>query len=99
MFASYAFEPRRLLLTVIWLATAAVLASGGYVFVGMNRNRLLARIARDAGSPFEVSRDVLYRVFTWVVLPVLSLLAAQYPALGGTVLAWLDPVGAALRLV
>jgi hypothetical protein len=46
-----------------------------------------------------VSRDVLYRVFTWVVLPVLSLLAAQYPALGGTVLAWLDPVGAALRLV
>lgn len=97
MFACYAFEPRRLILTVIWIATSAVLAAGAYVFVGMTRNRLLARIARDSASRFEVSRDALYRVFTWVVLPVLGLLAAQYPNLGGTLVAWLDPVGAALK--
>ncbi|MET0341042.1 MAG: hypothetical protein ABW252_08565 [Polyangiales bacterium] len=97
--SSYPFEPQRTLLTCIWVLMGAVVFTGLYVFVQLDRDPLLSHIAGHPETSGRLTVDPAFglRVALWVVIPMLSVLAAQYPEIANH-LAWsVEPFARALR--
>jgi hypothetical protein len=97
--ASYPFEPHRTLMTCIWVLVSSVALTCLWVFVQLDRDRLLSAIGGDATSAGKVTwnRGLAYRIAVWVILPLLGLMAAQYPAVANQVFTLLEPFGRTLR--
>jgi hypothetical protein len=95
--ASYPFQPQRLLLTWIWVVVGSVVLVGLFVYVELDRNALLSRIAGTAPGRLTLNGTLLFRVLTWGIVPLLGVAAAQYPDLANTLLRWLEPFTRALR--
>jgi hypothetical protein len=97
MVSTYAIDARRLSMTFIWVGVIAAAATGLWMFVQFDRDELLSRIGHT--TPGEVTLDAGFarRVFTWGLLPILSVAAAHYPAVTQTFFAWLQPLMTALR--
>jgi hypothetical protein len=80
--ASYTFQPRHLLMSTIWVVILSSVALALTVLVQMGQDELLSRISKtEPGKVNWLDRAFLVRVGTWAVLPILSLLAVQYPEL------------------
>lgn len=97
--ASYPFEPHRTLLTCILLVMGAVVCTCMYVFVQLDRDPLLNQIAGtpDQAGHLTWNSAFLMRVVLWVVIPLLSVLAAQYPELAHDLAGSVEPFARALR--
>jgi len=95
--STYAFEPHRLLLTCIWVMVGASVALGLWVYVQMDKNGLLSRISGTTPGQLTWDGALVVRVVTWVVLPLLSVAAVQYPDLANRVFAFLEPLTRALQ--
>lgn len=92
----YAFQPHRLFLTCIWGLVGAGALSSLVVYLDLERNALLSRISRTP-SRVVLDTSLVLRVLTWVVLPLLSVAAVQYPQLGNTIFSWIEPFTRVLR--
>ncbi len=78
--ASYAFQPRHLLMSTLWVVILSSAALALTVLVQMSQDELLSRISKtEPGKVDLLDRAFLFRVLTWAVVPILSLLAVQYP--------------------
>jgi hypothetical protein len=95
--ASYCFEPHHLLAVFSSVTLLTAVGAVLYVFVGMERDELLSRIARTPPGRVTFSRDFVLRIVTWAVIPVGSFVVVHYPQLAHAVMTWLDPVLHALR--
>ena len=95
--AAYPFEPHRLMMTCAWALTLFVVGAGVGVFLGMERSAVLSFLSGTAPTEIQFSREIVVRFLTWVVLPLLSIFAAQYPQLGHLVAAFFDPLSSAFR--
>jgi hypothetical protein len=95
--ASYCFEPHHLLGVFSSVTLLSAVAVVLYVFVGMERDELLSRIARTSPGRVTFSREFVMRIVTWAVIPVGSFVVVHYPQLASAVMTWLDPVLHALR--
>jgi len=93
----YAFEPFRLLLTCIWVIMAAVVFRGFWTFIELERNTLLSLIGGTEPGKVTVNATLVLRVVGWVILPLVSVAAAQYPQVGATLSSWVEPFAHALR--
>jgi hypothetical protein len=80
---SYPFEPHRALMTGMWMLVLAVVTSSLAVFVSLDRAPLLRFIAGEVDNAGTItwSFELVRRVVLWGVVPVLIVLAAQYPEL------------------
>lgn len=96
--SSYPFEPHRTLLTCSWILTGAVVLTCLWVFVQLDRDPLLSSISGSSESAGKISWDknFAYRIAVWVLLPLLGLLAAQYPAVANELTNVLEPFTRAL---
>jgi hypothetical protein len=81
---SYPFEPHRLLLTWIWGLILAAAAAGIWIYIELDRNSLLSRIARTNPGELTLNRQFVLRVVTWGIVPLTAAAATQYPALANT---------------
>jgi len=88
---TYSFEPHRMLLTIATLIIAAVVGAGLYIFVQLDRNELLSRIAKTPAGTVTFSGAFIGRIFAWGVLPLLSVVMALYPDVVPLIFSWLDP--------
>lgn len=97
--SSYPFEPQRTLMTCIWILMGAVVFSGLYVFVQLDRDPLLSHIAGHPESAGHLTLNSAFglRVALWVVVPLLSVLAAQYPDIANGLAFWVEPFTRVLR--
>lgn len=95
--SSYPFQPRRLVLFFAWTTVLSVSGGTFGVYVQMDRNTVLSRIART--TPGRISFDFAFftRLFTLVVLPLLSLVAVQFPQVIRVVYEVLAPFARAVR--
>ncbi len=96
-FASYSFEPHRLLLTCLWGVTATAVISGTVVFVGLDRNTLLSLIAGTEPGKVTLDSALVLRVVTWVGFPLLGMAAAEYPQVANALGQALGPLLHVLR--
>ena len=91
-FSSYPFEPRssfHVLMIVLFLLVIGVVA---IVLAQMHRNGTLSRITNTV--PGELGVDFWLRLATFVAVPLLSLLAAQFPEISGALFSWVEPLQA-----
>lgn len=94
---SYPFQPQRLLLTWIWVVVGSVVLAGLFVYVELDRNALLSRIAGTTPGHLTLNGTLLFRVLGWGIVPLLGVAAAQYPDFASTLFHWLEPFTRALR--
>lgn len=75
----YPFRPRSVVLFVSWMTVLVVSGTTLSVYVQMDRNTVLSRIAGT--TPGKSSFDLAFfsRIFTLGLVPLLSLVAAQFP--------------------
>lgn len=95
--ASYPFQPQRLLLTWIWVVVGSVVLAGLFVYVELDRNALLSRIAGTTPGHLTLNGTLALRVLGWGIVPLLGVAAVQYPDLATTLFQWLEPFTRALR--
>jgi hypothetical protein len=88
-YSSYPFESREsfhALLISIFFAISVVV---GVVYGQMYANPLLSRITNT--TPGELGLDFWVRLGTFVFIPLLSLISAQFPAVNSFLFSWLEP--------
>ncbi len=92
LYSTYPFYPQRLIRLVFFFIVAAASGSMLLVLVQMNRNEALSRLGNT--TPGRVSWNVGFalKVVTVGVIPVLTLLSAEFPALRENLLRWADPL-------
>jgi hypothetical protein len=94
---SYAFAPQRALLTCVLFLIAMLVTVTVAVYVGLDRNTTLSHISGSDPNRIAVDSGLVTGAFTWIVLPLLFVLAAHYPDIANRVYGGLDPILRALR--
>lgn len=95
--ASYPFEPHRLLFTCIWALVGSVVLTGFWVYLELDRNSLISRIAGTTPGRFTWDWSLAGRVLAFGVIPLLSVAAMQYPDLANRLFHMVEPFTRALR--
>ncbi len=79
---AYAFQPRHFVSLGIWLALAAAIGLTLLVFVQMDRNATLSYIGGTTAGKVNFDRTFFSKLFTFVGIPLLGLIATQFPEVG-----------------
>ncbi len=78
----YAFQPRHFVNLALGLPLAGAVGLTLLVFVQMDRNATLSRIGDTTPGKVTFDRTFFSKLFTYVGIPVLGLIATQFPAVG-----------------
>lgn len=95
--SSYPFEPKHLVMALIWVVAVACVALVAWAFIGMNRDRILSYIGKTTPGEVTMSFEFLSSMTIYVIVPLLTLLATQFPGLGDRVFSLFTPAMKSLR--
>jgi len=87
---TYPFQPQRYL---VLLSTVLLVVTGPttmYVLTQMNRDEVLSRIAKSQPGKLTWDRAFISQVVIYGVLPLLSLIATQFPEVRGAAFSWIE---------
>jgi hypothetical protein len=87
---TYPFEPRAGLRTLMFAVFAALTVCFTIVYAQMHRDPTLSRITDT--KPGELGGDFWMRMLSVTGLPLASLLAGEFPAVGNFLFSWIEPV-------
>ncbi len=90
--ASYPLYPHKELLTLCWALVAAMVGVTIWIFVQMNRNEVLSTISGTDPNVVNWNFDFVEKLAVFGGLPLLSLLAAQFPEVARALLAVVEPI-------
>lgn len=93
---TYAFQPKRFLSVGIWGALLLAVVVTLWAFLQMDRNSVLSAIGGTEPGKVTFDRAFFLNVFTFGAVPLLAVIAAQFPNLGRELLGFVNPV---LRVV
>ena len=62
------------------------------VFVWMERDTVISRIRHTTPGEIEWNWDFVWKLLVYVVLPLLTLFATQFPNIGSSLVRLLEPV-------
>jgi hypothetical protein len=88
----YAFNGRTAMLTVDLLAVAAAAVSAVWILTDMERDHILSLLRSTTPGRVDINWDFIKRIAVYGVLPLLAVIAALFPEVGGTLFAWLEPL-------
>jgi hypothetical protein len=86
---SYPFQPHRLIVIfsyalVLWCMAAALVA-----VVNFNRDEVLSALTRTTPNKLTLDRTLVVPVLTYVVIPLVSLAAVQFPEVSDSAFSWI----------
>ena len=84
--SSYPFGQRDLLLDFAWLSVLAAVGAMSYVFLTMNRDRVLSLLSGTTPGQLTWNSTLIAQLLTFGVLPLLGLLGVQFPGQFASVL-------------
>ena len=87
---SYPFQPRESLLLFGWVSILVVVAVTIFVFVQINRDKVFSLVSGSTPGELSLSRDLIYRVLIHGVVPIVTLLGAQFPETVREIISWLS---------
>jgi hypothetical protein len=93
----YPFQPLHLLLSLSWVMILSIVALTLTVFVQMNRNEVLSRIAKSEPGKVTWDRFFIAPLLLYIVLPLLTLVSSQLPEVRGPLFSWIEPFLRALK--
>jgi len=88
----YVFSGRTSLLTVDMLAIAGAAVSAVWILVDMERDHALSRLRTTTPGRVDINWEFIKRIAVYGVLPLLAVIAALFPEVGGTLFGWLEPL-------
>ena len=94
--SSYPYQPQSRLKLLLLLVLVGTVGSLIAVLVQMNRNEVLSRIARTEPGQITWNAPFILNLFTFAVVPLLTLLSSEVPALRAAIFSWLQPLLGAL---
>lgn len=97
MTALYALQPQRLMLNTELAATTVIVGTVLWMFFTLDRDATLSAIANSNAGEVTLNGNLITRVVTWGVLPMVSAIAAQYPEFSQWAFAAVEPLAHALR--
>jgi hypothetical protein len=89
---SFPMQPRQVLLGLLWANVACAVVVGLSGLVALDRNGVLSDITQTSRDAINWNWALVRRVLIYAVLPLLSMLAVQFPEIGQAIAEWLDPV-------
>jgi hypothetical protein len=94
--ATYAFQPKRLAALILWSTLTASSTAILVSFIEMDRDAVLSAIGNT--DPGKVTRDwsFISKIVVYGILPVLGLVASQFPTMGRLLSGMLDPLSRVL---
>jgi len=97
MTALYALQPQRLMLNVELGLTTVIVGTVLWMYFSLDRDAALSAIANSNAGEVTLNGNLVTRVVTWGVLPMVSAIAAQYPEFSQWAFAAVEPLAHALR--
>ncbi len=79
---AYVFQPKHFVSLAGWLALGIAVVITLWIFLQMDRNPTLSRIGGTTPGQVTFDRAFLTKLFTYVGIPALGLVATQFPAVG-----------------
>jgi hypothetical protein len=95
--AFYAFQPQSLLLSLGLVATTVTVGTVLGMYFALDRDPVLSAIASTTAGELTFNSALVTRVVGWGVIPMASVIAAQYPEFTQWVLSALGPLGGAFK--
>jgi hypothetical protein len=89
--SAYPLEPRRELMAGVWVLTLAAVSASAYTLFALERNDLLSRIGKKEPGKVSLDRTFVTGLVMWALIPILGLLALQYPQIAGQLFSFLSP--------
>jgi len=92
---SYPFQSEHVL---SWFMANVLILMGlaiSFVLAGSERDPILSRM--NGTTPGKIGKDFYMNLLSYGALPVLTVLAAQFPAIGSFLFSWVQPLLQALR--
>jgi hypothetical protein len=96
LLSCYPFHPQGLFKLVFLVVAVATVATLVLVIAQVNRNPLLSRISGTEPGKVTWDRTFVMNVVGFGIVPLLTLVGSEFPAVRGTVFAWIDPLLKAL---
>jgi hypothetical protein len=90
--SAYPFPAHDTLLWVSWTVLLATIGLTLYVFIGINRNPILSMITGNEPGQFNWNSAFTMHLLLFAVIPILTLLGAQYPGALSGGLSWVGSV-------
>jgi hypothetical protein len=90
--SSYPYPPQSLLRLILLLVLAGAVGALILVLVQMNRNEVLSRIARTEPGRITWNAPFILNLFTFGLVPLLTLLSAEFPGVRNALFAWVKPL-------
>ena len=91
----YPFEPRSALQTLMVLLLVVMGLVVGYVYAEMHREAILSRLTSTKIG--ELGLDFWFKFASAAAIPILSLLAGQFPEINRILFSWLEPALQAMK--
>jgi hypothetical protein len=91
----YPFEPRGMIGTLSIFLLIVIILVVISVFTQIRRDATLSQITNT--KPGKLGGDIWLKIFQFGALPLLSLLAAQFPEVANFLFSWLEPALQTLR--
>jgi hypothetical protein len=93
--SQYPYEPKGVLQLLLVALLVFVISVVGLVFAQIHRDTVLSNITDT--KPGELGIDFYFRMASFIALPLLSLLASQFPSVNQFFYSWLQPAFEALN--
>jgi hypothetical protein len=88
----YPFQPQRYLVLLSTVLLVMTVPTTMYVLAQMNRDEVLSRIAKSQPGKLTWDRAFISQIVIYGVLPLLSLIATQFPEVRGAAFSWIETV-------
>jgi hypothetical protein len=80
--SSYPFQPQRPIMALTWVVGILSVTAVGIVIVSIDRDRVLSYIGKTAAGHVAFNHEFLTTMTLYVAVPLLALLATQFPGIG-----------------
>ena len=94
--STFAFQPKNFLILALWSTMVAASAATLVVFVQMERDATLSVIGNTQAGKITYNWAFVSKLLIYVVVPVVGLVASQFPSLGRLFSSLLDPLARVL---
>jgi hypothetical protein len=89
---AYPFQPRGQFLLFNWVVILCFVGAALVILLQLERDVVLSLLNNTTPGQVTVTRQFVFRIFMYVLLPVLALLSAHFPSTAGQIASLIDAV-------
>jgi hypothetical protein len=89
--SSYPFQPRYAVMAFIWVLVLVSIGIDTVIFVDMERDPILSYMGKTDPGKISLNADFLKTVGLYVILPLMTLAATQFPGVGDVIFSVFNP--------